>query len=89
MSLKKKMAGQFNVLTATAAELHKKLGAGDLTSVQLVDAYLDQIRKHDGYLHAVIQINPQARNLARQLDVEREQGRIRGFLHGIPILVKV
>ncbi len=40
------------------------------------------------YLECVIETNPDALEQALQLDQERKQGRIRGALHGIPVLVK-
>lgn len=40
------------------------------------------------YLEAVIEVNPDASTIAAELDNERRAGRVRGMLHGIPILVK-
>ncbi len=40
------------------------------------------------YLEAVIVLNPDASTIAADLDNERRAGRVRGMLHGIPILVK-
>ncbi|KAH0557049.1 hypothetical protein GP486_005161 [Trichoglossum hirsutum] len=80
----------FNPLTATISELQDKLAGGELRSVNLIDTYLSQIEKHNGYLHAVIVTAPRA-SLTRQaelLDKERREGSIRGPLHGIPILLK-
>jgi amidase len=61
-----------------------------LTSRHLVTACLAQIRRHDDYLRAVISITPENLLLQRaeQLDDERKAGRVRGPLHGIPILLK-
>ena len=42
----------------------------------------------NGFLHAVIEVNPDARSIAQQLDRERRRGHVRGPLHGIPVLVK-
>lgn len=80
-----------DVLVATAGDLQRGLSSGQLTSVELVDAYLDQIENHDGYLHAIISKPPRARLVeqARKLDEERENKAIRGRLHGIPTLIKV
>ena len=81
----------FDVLTTTAAELQRSLNSGLLTSVQLVEVYLDQIEKHNGYLKAVIATAPRASLMekAKSLDKERFSGTIRSQLHGLPILVKV
>ena len=40
------------------------------------------------YLEAVIELNPDALDIATQLDQERAKGHVRGPLHGIPVLVK-
>ncbi|KAL6693352.1 amidase signature domain-containing protein [Trichoderma pleuroticola] len=77
-----------DLLTATAEDLQQLLKAGELTSVELVDRCFAQIDKHDDYLRAVLQRNPQARTVAATLDLERKNGHIRGPLHGIPILIK-
>ncbi|KAL6824617.1 amidase signature domain-containing protein [Trichoderma sp. SZMC 28015] len=77
-----------DLLTATAEDLQQLLTAGDLTSVELVDRCFAQIDRHDDYLRAVLQKNPQARTVAAALDLERKNGHLRGPLHGIPILIK-
>ncbi|RWA10871.1 hypothetical protein EKO27_g4234 [Xylaria grammica] len=84
------MITSINPLTATAAELQTKLTDNSITSKQLVKLYLDQITRYDGYLKAVIATAPQEylEKTAAGLDDERAKGKIRGPLHGIPILVK-
>lgn len=82
-----------NVLTATAFELQEKLSNSTLTSVDLVNIYLEQIKNHnrDGFrLNAVISSPPvdHVLSLAAELDRERAEGRVRSPLHGIPILLK-
>ncbi|TPX13844.1 uncharacterized protein E0L32_005788 [Thyridium curvatum] len=79
-----------DVLTADAKAISALLGNGTLNSVQLVQAYMDQIEKQDGYLHAIIS-TPTREDLsaiAQSLDEERAQGKLRGPLHGLPIIVK-
>ncbi|MCJ1396835.1 hypothetical protein MMC11_000025 [Xylographa trunciseda] len=61
---------------------------GTLTSVGLVRAYIERILEVNHVLHAVSEINPDALSIARILDAERIEGRLRGPLHGVPILVK-
>lgn len=80
-----------NLLVATAADLQRGLRSKDFTSVDLIDACLDQIKRHDEYLHAMISVAPRASLLdqAQKLDDERRNNKVRGKLHGIPILVKV
>jgi Asp-tRNA(Asn)/Glu-tRNA(Gln) amidotransferase A subunit family amidase len=80
-----------NLLTADIKTLQQMLTAGTITSASLVDAYLAQIHKHDGYLHAMIQTTPLKilKDAAKTLDDERGAGKVRGPLHGIPVIVKV
>jgi amidase len=72
----------------TIPELQAKMELGEFTSAQLVRAYLDRIHSLNPLLHSVIETNPDAIAIARQLDDERRSGHVRGPLHGIPILVK-
>ena len=80
-----------NLLIATAADLQQGLTSSKFTSVDLIKACLDQIKRHDEYLHAMISVAPRPSLLAQaqKLDDERKNDKIRGKLHGIPILVKV
>jgi amidase len=76
---------------ATLAELQDALSAGDLTSVDLVQYYMERIARHNlegRRINAVLELNPDALHIAQAMDVEREQKRMRGPLHGIPILLK-
>jgi amidase len=81
----------FDVVGKSVAQLAEAQSRGQVTSLQLVDAYLERIRKLDRAgpaLHSVLAINRLARAQARALDRERAAGRVRGPLHGIPILIK-
>ena len=72
-------------------ELQRALASGALTSHALVQQCLDRIESldHRGpMLRAVIETNPEALTIAAALDAERRNGRVRGPLHGIPVLVK-
>lgn len=87
-------AASLDLLTVTSTELQDLLANGSVTSLDLVDVYLDQIEheNHNGLkLNAMISITPYdvLRQTARDLDREREQGVIRSLLHGILITVKV
>jgi amidase len=76
---------------ATIAELQSAMTNGRVSSVQLVDAYLARMAVYDRHgpaLNAMIRVSPDARADARRMDEERRQGRVRGPLHGIPIIVK-
>jgi len=82
---------QFDVLTTTAAELQSYLCSGKLTSARLVEVFLSEIEKYNGYLRAVIATAPKSTvmKIATALDEERSNGTTRSPLHGLPILVKV
>ncbi|MEU5882163.1 amidase family protein [Spirillospora sp. NPDC047279] len=73
------------------SDLRELLAKRRVTSVQLVDAYLRRIEAYDKRgpaLSAVIGVNGRAREEAARLDAERRSGRVRGPLHGIPIVIK-
>src|SRR5881296_4452380 len=64
---------------------------GRLTSVRLTESFLQRVATYDRSgprLNAVLEVNPQAGEIAEALDRERASGRIRGPLHGIPVLLK-
>ncbi|KAL0943053.1 glutamyl-tRNA amidotransferase subunit [Colletotrichum truncatum] len=84
------MTRSTNPLTATALELQRRLETGSLTSVELTQLFLRQIKKHNKSLNAVISICPEEIVLAKadELDRERQAGHVRSKLHGIPIIVK-
>ena len=81
----------FEHAEATLAGLSAKLASGSLSSRALTQAYLDRIAAVDRTgpeLRAVIELNPEALAIAEALDAERKAGRVRGPLHGLPIVVK-
>ena len=82
------LATAANFIEATIPELQELMSSGILTSVQLTTSYLERIATFNPLLHAVIETNPDALTIAAALDAERQSGRLRGPLHGIPILVK-
>jgi amidase len=73
------------------SELARAMAAGETSSVALTMAYIERIETIDRSgprLNSVIAINPDALAQARALDAERRAGRVRGPLHGVPVLVK-
>lgn len=75
----------------TIAELQVAMQAGRYTSRRLVELYLARIAAVDrppGGVNAVIELNPDARAIADERDRERRAGRVRGPLHGIPVMLK-
>jgi len=76
---------------ASIAELARALAEGRLTSVALVELYLDRIARLDrgpGGLNSVPVLNDAALDEARRADRERREGRAVGPLHGLPFVVK-
>jgi len=76
---------------ATVEGLQEGLAAGRWTSVELVRRYQARIAALDQAgpkLNSVIELNPEATAIAKALDAERQAGKVRGPLHGIPVLIK-
>lgn len=76
---------------ADISTLQARMKAGKLSSVKLVKECLDRIGAIDRSgpkINAVIELNPDAVDIAASLDAERKAGRVRGPLHGIPVLIK-
>jgi amidase len=91
---KDKDKNKFPYLEATVAQLQAEMAAGRLTSEKLTRAYLKRIEELDQGdadslgVNAIIEINPDALAIARQMDELRRKGQVLGPLHGIPILLK-
>jgi amidase len=84
-------AKPLNIETATIADLQAAFADGSLKSEQLVKAYLARITAYDKQgptINAVITLNTKALAQAKQSDAERKAGKVRGPLHGIPIVLK-
>lgn len=71
----------------TIAEF-KAMMEGDITSRQIVNAYTGRIETLDRNLRSVVEMNPDAPAIANQMDAERKAGKVRGPLHGVPVLIK-
>ncbi|KAF6803055.1 amidase family protein [Colletotrichum sojae] len=80
--------GGFELHEATIDEMQAAMETGVLTSVQLVLCYLRRTYQTQEYLHSLLQANPDALQIAAQMDAERAAGHIRSPLHGIPFTVK-
>lgn len=75
----------------TIDALQQKMQAGELSSHAITQLYLDRINQIDKAgpkLNAVIELNPDALSIADAMDAERKAGKLRGPLHGIPVLIK-
>lgn len=81
----------FPYLEMDIVQLQQAYAEGTLTITEVIKAYLDRIEAidHNGpRLHAIITINPDALEIAQVLDMEYQQGIIRGPLHGVPVVLK-
>ncbi|WP_375104999.1 amidase family protein [Paenibacillus sp. RS8] len=76
------------IIEADIEKLQAAMEAGVVNSEDLVAAYLERIHKYDIDINAILEINPDAKDIARALDIERKEQGSRGILHGIPILLK-
>jgi amidase len=76
---------------ATIAQLQAGMSGGSLSSVSIVNMYESRITTIDQSgptLNSILQVNPDAASIARQLDMQRQAGTVLGPLHGIPVLLK-
>jgi amidase len=75
----------------TIDELQSLMQSGKMTAKNITELYLNRIQSIDKQgiaLNSVIEINPDALQIADALDQERKAGKVRGPMHGIPILIK-
>ena len=79
-----------DLMDASISELTAAMEKGELTAVQLVQMYIDRINAYDKslQLNSIISINPDALEQAKELDQLRAEGKVKGKLHGIPVIVK-
>ncbi|KAA0942127.1 amidase [Sporosarcina sp. ANT_H38] len=73
---------------ATISAMQAKMSSGELSAEELTFMYIDIISYRNKNINAVLELNPQAVQIARELDLERLEKGARSLLHGIPILLK-
>lgn len=81
----------FELDELTVVDLQSGMSSGKYTSKSLTEKYLDRINdidKRGPAINSVIELNPDAEQIAAEMDRERKAGRVRGPLHGIPVLIK-
>ncbi len=84
-------ANDFALNEVTIDLLQQKMKSGEYTSRSITEMYLKRIEaidKNGPKLNSVIELNPDALTIADSMDNERKAGKVRGPLHGIPILIK-
>ena len=82
---------RFELHELTVADLQARMAQGTDTARSLCEKYLARIKALNEVgpmLRAVIETNPDALSIADGLDQERKAGKLRGPLHGIPVLIK-
>ncbi|MCP9493668.1 MAG: amidase [Pyrinomonadaceae bacterium MAG19_C2-C3] len=85
------MSSNFELEEATIADLQSGIANGKYTARSIVEQYLARIAavdKGSAGLNSVIELNPDAISIADTLDRDARAGRVRGVLHGIPVLLK-
>ena len=85
------LPGNFELDEINIDELQQKMQTGQTTAVAITGLYLKRIAaidKSGPTLNSVIEINKAALSIAAAMDKERKAGKIRGPLHGIPVLIK-
>ena len=88
---KNKSLDSFELNEVTVDVLQEKMKSGIYTSRSITQLYLDRVEKIDRsgpHINAIIELNPEALAIADSMDAERKAGKIRGHLHGIPVLIK-
>lgn len=78
----------FNIIEATIPDIHAAIVTERTTVRTIVEEYIERIEAYDDELHAILTVNPDARNRADELDATLEDGELVGPLHGIPTILK-
>src|SRR5687768_14458919 len=78
----------FDIEEATVASLQAAMQSGEITAGDLIVKYTARIAGGDKQTNSMIELNPDALEIAAGLDRERKAGKLRGPLHGIPVVLK-
>lgn len=76
------------IIEADIPSMQRAMESGNISSEQLVKVYMERIHEWDATINSILEINPEAVEVARALDKERTEQGSRGYLHGIPLLLK-
>jgi amidase len=83
--------GRFDWEELTVRDAQTAMASGRVSARRLAEMYLERVERIDRRgpaLNSVIETNPDALPIAESLDRERKAGRVRGPLHGVPVLIK-
>jgi amidase len=75
----------------TIFELQEMMNVGRISALGILEGYLERIElidRNGPKLNSILQLNPDASANAEEMDRERSEGKVRGSLHGIPIIIK-
>jgi amidase len=78
----------FEFNEVTIHQLQERMASGELNAESVCQKYLDRISRVDPLLKSVLELNPEALDIARKMDEERKAGKVRSLLHGIPVMIK-
>ncbi len=81
----------FELDEITIGGLQEGMRSGKYTARSIAERYLariDEVDRNGPSVNSIIEVNPQALEIAEGLDRERREGRVRGPLHGIPVVIK-
>jgi amidase len=78
----------FELNEITVSELQNAMQTGKMSAREITQKYLERIGSIDKKINSIIEINPDALQIAEESDRERKAAKIRGTLHGIPVVIK-
>ena len=81
----------FELDEESITSIQEKMASGKYSSQQITKLYLDRINaidKSGPMLNSVIELNPAAMEIAKSMDDERKAGKLRGSMHGVPVMIK-
>jgi len=78
----------FDSIEATIADVRSSILSGDVTAEEITQAYLDRVETYSNVLSAIINVNPNSIDRAKELDEEFEKSGLVGPLHGVPTILK-
>ena len=83
--------GKAGVEEMAITELHEKMDSDEYSARAVTERYLERIEEIDKQgpkLNAIIELNPDALEIADSLDAERKEKGVRSLMHGIPVVLK-
>ena len=82
------LSDSFELEELTINDLQAAMQGGKMSAKEITQKYLDRIGTVDKKTNSIIETNPDALKIAEESDRERRAGKMRGALHGIPVVIK-